>query len=175
MNNLSQANKQVAERDAVSNEAMQHNGELQRQLQELEAEKAILKEQLETVIARLGHLIILLLTVASGKVSDLYQCCSYVYPYTTVHKVTDVSLIFDWGFSTVCSQLRPIVRRTIPPSMCSNRVTRLHRIREESQVSELRAKLRAKSDRCLELESEVQDLKDLVDRYDSCMERDHMY
>ncbi|KAL0822094.1 hypothetical protein ABMA28_005458 [Loxostege sticticalis] len=38
------------------------------------------------------------------------------------------------------------------------------RIREESNISELKAKLREKVERCQELETELQDMKDLVDR-----------
>ncbi|CAG9788961.1 unnamed protein product [Diatraea saccharalis] len=38
------------------------------------------------------------------------------------------------------------------------------RIREESNMSELKAKLREKSERCQELEAELQDMKDLVER-----------
>ncbi|XP_037301668.1 putative leucine-rich repeat-containing protein DDB_G0290503 isoform X2 [Manduca sexta] len=42
------------------------------------------------------------------------------------------------------------------------------RLREECNVSELRAKLRQKSERCEDLENELQDLKELVERYVLC-------
>ncbi|KAG6454355.1 hypothetical protein O3G_MSEX008650 [Manduca sexta] len=42
------------------------------------------------------------------------------------------------------------------------------RLREECNVSELRAKLRQKSERCEDLENELQDLKELVERLEVC-------
>lgn len=46
MNDASQAKRLAAEREAAGNEAAQQNGELQRQLRELEADKAALRAQL---------------------------------------------------------------------------------------------------------------------------------
>lgn len=38
------------------------------------------------------------------------------------------------------------------------------RMREESNVSELKAKLRQRTERCQELEAELQDMREFVDR-----------
>jgi hypothetical protein len=40
----------------------------------------------------------------------------------------------------------------------------VNRLREECNVSELKAKLQEKAERCRELETELQEMKDYVDR-----------
>ena len=52
-NNLSQANKQSADKDADNAELRQHADSLQREIQQLMDEKEQLAQQLETVVARL--------------------------------------------------------------------------------------------------------------------------
>ncbi|KAJ8712610.1 hypothetical protein PYW07_005452 [Mythimna separata] len=88
-NNLSQANKLCADKDADTAELRQHTDSLQHEIQQLTAEKEQLAQQLETVVARL---------------------------------------------------------------------------REESNVGELKNKLRQKVERCQELEVELENLRELVDR-----------
>ncbi|KAM3956972.1 uncharacterized protein ACR2FA_009020 [Aphomia sociella] len=94
-NNLSQANKQTADKDMANAELRQQMEGFQHQIQQLTAERRQMSEQLEIVVARM---------------------------------------------------------------------------REESNISELKMKLQEKVERCQELENELQELKELVDRRSSARE-----